>query len=137
MGASYEEMLKRGREKIPEKVLNKERYEIPKVRGHIQGNKTIISNFSQIIDILGRELEQVLKYLQKELATPAEYKNGLLILGRKVSASAINSKIESYAKEFVICKECGKPETKIVKEGDFYFLRCLACGAKHSVRGKI
>lgn len=137
MDISYEEMLRKGRTKIPEKILTKERFEIPKVRGHIQGNKTVISNFSQIADILGREHEHLLKYLQKELATPGEFKNGLLIFGRKLSASAINSKIESYAKEYVICKECSKPETKVIKEGDFFFVRCQACGAKHPVRSKI
>ena len=134
---TYEQMLTRGREKIPETVLRKERFEIPKVRGHIQGNKTVISNFPQICSLLGRDVDHILKYLLKELATPGEFKNGLLMLGRKVSASSINDKIISYAKEYVICKECGKPETKIIKEGEFSMLRCQACGAKHPVRSKI
>jgi translation initiation factor 2 beta subunit (eIF-2beta)/eIF-5 len=43
----YETMLKRGREKLPEAVFTAERFEIPNVKGHLEGNKTIISNFSQ------------------------------------------------------------------------------------------
>ena len=41
---NYEKMLKEGIKKVPEEVSHKSRFEIPKVKGHIQGNKTIISN---------------------------------------------------------------------------------------------
>ena len=54
-------MLKKAREEMPESVFEKERFEIPKVLGHVQGNKTIISNFHQIVESLGRPLEHVLK----------------------------------------------------------------------------
>ena len=40
-------------------------------------------------------------------------------------------------KEFVICKECGKPDTELKKENRLNFINCLACGAKHPVREKI
>jgi len=49
----------------------------------------------------------------------------------------INEKIEAYATEFVICPECKKPDTELLKQDQFLFLKCLACGAKHSVRAKI
>ena len=40
---NYEDMLKSAREKLPEPVKGTERFEIPNVRGQIEGNKTIIS----------------------------------------------------------------------------------------------
>ncbi|MHA1988975.1 MAG: translation initiation factor IF-2 subunit beta, partial [Promethearchaeota archaeon] len=46
----------------------------------------------------------------------------------------IQKKIESYVKEYVLCKECGKPDTKLIKEGRITFLKCEACGAKSSVK---
>ena len=52
----YEEMLKKGRSELPESVHNAERFEIPNVLGHIEGNKTIISNFIQIAGVLGRPI---------------------------------------------------------------------------------
>ncbi|MBU2104898.1 MAG: translation initiation factor IF-2 subunit beta, partial [Nanoarchaeota archaeon] len=55
----------------------------------------------------------------------------------KVSSAKINPKIEQYVGEFVLCKECGKPDTELKKEDRLTFIHCLACGAKHSVRGKI
>jgi len=133
----YEKLLKKARKEIPESVLKTERFEIPKVKGHIEGNKTIISNFEQIADILGRPLEHLLKYVLRELATPGDMRKGTLIIGTKVSASRINEKIEKYAEEFVICPECKKPDTKLMKEGKVTFMKCLACGAHHPVKSKI
>ncbi len=130
-------MLKKAQKELPKDIQSTTRFEIPKVRGHIQGNKTIINNFMQIVDTLHRDAQHVLKFLLKELATPGEIKKTALILGTKVSASKINEKIEKYAREYLICKECGKPDTKIIKEGDFAFLKCMACGAKHPVKSKI
>jgi translation initiation factor 2 subunit 2 len=49
----------------------------------------------------------------------------------------INEKIEAYAKEFVICSECKKPDTELTKENRLMFIKCLACGAKKTVRTKI
>jgi len=62
---------------------------------------------------------------------------GRLIIGTKTSAKRINDKIRQYATEFVLCSECGKPDTKIVKEGQLASLRCLACGAKKPVKSRI
>lgn len=131
----YEKLLKEARSKLPESVTSRERFEIPKVKGHIQGNKTIISNFFQIAGVLRRETAHILKYILKVLATPGEVTKSAVIIGAKVPASRINEKIQKYADEFVICKECGKPDTKIIKESGISFIKCLACGAKHPVKG--
>ena len=130
-------MLKKGREELPEAMLKAERFEIPKVKGHIQGNKTVINNFQQIVDTLRRKPEHLLKFILKELATPGELKKTALIIGRKVSAVQVNEKIQKYANEFVICSECKKPDTKLVREDKIMFIKCLACGAKHPVKAKI
>lgn len=131
-------MLEKGRKELPKSVLEKgERFEVPKVEGHIQGNKTIISNFNQIADTLRREPEHLLKFVLKELATPGELTKTGLIIGRKVSASVINEKIQRYVNEFVICPECKRPDTQLMKEDKVTFKRCLACGAKHPVKAII
>ncbi len=133
----YEELLKKAKESLPEVQTSSERFEIPTVSGHIQGNKTVINNFGNIVKILGREQGQLLKYLQRELATPAVMDGPRLVLGRKINSDFINQKIVQFAKDFVICKECGKPDTKIIKEDRFLFLKCMACGAKHPLKSKI
>ena len=134
----YKKMLEEARKSLPEAVFIKERFEIPKVLGHIQGNKTIVTNFLQIASTLRREADHLLKFVLKELATPGEIKkSGALILGTKVPASRINEKIRQYANEFVLCFECGKPDTQIVREGELNYMKCTACGAKNFVKAKI
>ena len=131
-------MLEDVRKSLPEVVFLKERFEIPSVMGHIQGNRTIISNFLQIASTLRREVDHLLKYVLKELATPGEIKkSGALILGTKVAASRINEKIRQYANDFVLCFECGKPDTAIVKEDGLAYMKCTACGARNVVKSKI
>ena len=134
----YKKMLEEVRKNLPEVVFIKERFEIPKVLGHVQGNRTIISNFLQIASSLRREVDHLLKFVLKELATPGEIKkSGALILGTKVPASRINEKIRQYANEFVLCTECGKPDTQIIREGELTYMKCTACGAKNFVKAKI
>jgi translation initiation factor 2 subunit 2 len=133
----YDTLLKSAKDSLPQIEKSEERFQIPKVKGHLQGVKTVISNLNQIADILGRPLKHILKYLTRELATTAEQAGSLVIFGSKLAASKINDKIESYAKEFVICRECGKPESKLNKEGEIYYFKCGACGARYTFTSKI
>ncbi|MFO8016645.1 MAG: translation initiation factor IF-2 subunit beta [Candidatus Woesearchaeota archaeon] len=130
----YENLLERGMSELPESAIQKSRFEIPKVKGHIEGNKTVVSNFGQIAGTLGRDLNHMIKYLLKELATPGDMRGSLLIFKTKVPASKINEKIRKYAAEFVLCPQCGKPDTKLEKEKNLTYLKCMACGAKHPVK---
>ncbi len=128
----YENLLEKAYKNI--KIVEKsERFKIPKVEGHFEGNKTVISNFSQIASQLRRKQEHLAKFLLKELATSGQVEGDRLVLQRKISSSKINEKIELYVKNYVLCKECGKPDTELVKKDNFNFIHCLACGAKHSV----
>lgn len=130
-------MLKRGKESLPEISVSTERFVVPKVKGHIEGNKTIISNFLQIASLLNRAPEHLLKFISRELAAKGEIKKQILVFNTKLASSKINEKIEQYVEQFVICKECGKPDTKIYKEGIVTFMRCQACGAKTVINSKI
>ena len=134
----YDSLLDRGYGLLPESTrVESERFEMPKVKGHMEGNKTIISNFIQIAGIFRRPVEHMLKFILKELAAPGEMKGSLLVLGSKIPAARINEKIQKYAEEYVICKACGKPDTKLIKEDAYLFKRCQACGAKQPVQSKI
>ena len=134
---TYEDLLKKAKSSLPEVKVTSGRFEIPKVLGHLQGNKTIISNFTAIIKTFNRDQAHLLKYLLKELATPGNIDGPRLILGRKIPASLINEKIKQYAEEFVLCHTCKKPDTILTKEERITTIKCTACGAKHPVRGKI
>lgn len=134
MVKDYAALLKRAYKDLPENVEHEDRFEVPKVTGHVQGNKTIVNNFYQISTVLRRTPEHLLKYILKELATPGELKKNGVIIGAKIPASRINEKIEKYVQKYVLCKECKKPDTKLTKESGFVFMKCMACGAKNTVR---
>ena len=51
----YKEMLKAAKEKLPKVQAKSERFELPKIKGRVEGNKTIIVNLFQIADLLARE----------------------------------------------------------------------------------
>jgi translation initiation factor 2 subunit 2 len=136
---NYEELLEEAFRKVKshESTGNSERFEIPKIEGHFEGKKTILTNFSNIAEHIRRNPEHFQKYLLKELAASGQREKDRLVLNMKVPSAKINQKVEDYVKEFVICKECGKPDTELKKEDRLTFMHCLACGAKHSIRGKI
>ncbi|HIJ98898.1 TPA: translation initiation factor IF-2 subunit beta, partial [archaeon] len=49
-------------------------------------------------------------------------------------AEILNEKLNLYFKEFVVCKECKKPDTEIRKVEHFEQIKCKACGAKYTIR---
>jgi len=130
---SYEELLKKGLKKAPKETLSDGRFEIPKVQVLRAGQKTIITNFTEIASHLRREQNHLLKFLLKELATSGELSGPRLTVIGTFSETAVDSKIDKYAKAYVFCTECKKPDTKLVKEGEFVIMKCEACGARHPV----
>jgi translation initiation factor 2 subunit 2 len=132
----YEAMLKKGREALPEDIDKGERFTIPKIKGHLQGNKTIISNLGQIASTLRRPTDILVKYIEKQMATKGLVENTFVIFNTKLSSAKINERIQQFTDQFVICKECGKPDTKLSKDTGIFFVRCSACGAKYSVNSK-
>ena len=92
---SYEEMLDEAFEKIkPLKISsNFERFEIPKANSQVIGNKTVISNFLQIVAYLRRDPLHLAKFLSRELASFTKIENERLIINRKIQTNQINDKI--------------------------------------------
>ena len=134
---SYENLLDSAYKRLIPIEKSSDRFEVPKIEGHIEGNKTILTNLQAIAAYLRRDCNHILKYLLKGLATSGTFKNKVVVLQRKISSQKINEKIEEYVKEFVYCKECKKPDTELIRDKSFAFIHCLACGAKHSVRSKL
>jgi len=130
---SYEELLKKGLKTVPQDTESKDRFEIPKSQILRAGQKTIITNFTEIASHLRREQNHLLKFLLKELATSGELSGPRLTVIGNFSEAAVDSKIDKYAKTYVFCTECKKPDTKLVKEGDYVIMKCEACGARHPV----
>lgn len=129
---SYEDLLDAAYEDV-EVSEECERFEILKVKGHHEGVRTVIANFLKVATCLRRKPEHLLKFLGKELGIQGEIKGERLIVSRKLSSKDVNAKVEKYAKKYVICVKCGKPDTELDEEKGKLFVRCLACGNRAEV----
>lgn len=134
MDFAYNALLEKAEQELPEKTTAYERFQLERIKGHLEGNKTILINLKQIAKQLNRKLDHLLKYLLRELATPGKVVGDRIILGAKFPASLINKKIKKYVSEFVICSECGKPDTNLKENEGITFLKCMVCGSKKPVK---
>src|SRR3989338_8368778 len=96
--------------------------------------KTIITNLDDVANRLQREPAHLLKFMLKELATKQERKETQLTVIGRFTEDHMNRKLEAYVKSFVLCPECGRPDTRILREDRLDFMKCEACGAKRSIQ---
>ena len=131
----YDKMLEEAYGKLPKKVQTGERFEVPALETFVEGNKTMIKNFQFVVDKIRREPAEVSKFFTKELAVPVTQEGERLVLHRKISGEIVNKKFMEYTKEYVICGQCGKPDTHMESTGKgARVLVCEACGARRTVR---
>ncbi|MAG37942.1 translation initiation factor IF-2 subunit beta [Candidatus Pacearchaeota archaeon] len=131
---AYENLLDKAYKKVKVVSSSSDRFEIPKVKGQVQGKNTIITNFAEIASSLRRPPEHIAKFLQKELAAAGKLDSGRLILNTKLNSAKVNEKFELYTKLFVLCPVCGKPDSEVVSEKGIKIKHCLACGAKNPIK---
>ena len=131
---SYEKMLDELYSKLPEKTQHKERFEMPQVEISIEGNKTLFRNFSSIAQKIRRKEDMISKFLSREVAAPVRKEGEILIIQRKVNKILLQKKLEIFVKDYVLCFECGKPDTSIMNIEGIKTLVCEACGARRPIR---
>ena len=129
----YEKWLERAKEKMPEVTKYKGRFSPPKVKSFIEGNRTYITNLKEISNYLNRDINHIVKFLAKELATSFVIEGNRIIINGKHPNRKLEEKIEKYIKVYVICRECGSPDTKLEKKDGILYLKCMACQAEYPV----
>ncbi len=130
----YEAMLERAIENLPDIETSDERFVIPTPRIFIEGKTTVLENFANIADILNREPDHLMKFLTRELGTAGKLDGSRAIFQGKFPRESIQSNINAYVEEYVICSECGRPDTQLVKTDRIIVLKCAACGAHRPVK---
>jgi len=134
MSEDYEKLLDRALEQVPKAVLESSRFQIPEAEVAIVGNRTILRNFRNIASAINREPEHLIKYLLRELGAAGNIEGTQAVFKGKFLNTALDERIRRYVDEFVLCRECGKPDTKLERRERFYILRCEACGARAPMR---
>lgn len=135
MDENYEELLDRASEQIPETTQEKSRFEIPKADVNVSGNQTTLKNLRSIANDLNRDPDHLMKYLLNELGTAGNREESRGVFQGKFYEDEVQERIDQYTKEYVLCTECERPDTELVKEGRVFMLKCKACGARSSIKG--
>ena len=136
----YKEMLEEAYEKLKNKTAittSREVLDIPLPRISYQKNWTIILNAREYSNVFNRDLSLIAKFLQIEFNAPTKVEGNSIVILKKVSMESLKSKMERFAKEFVICPVCKKPDTVLEKRDRILFIKCMACGAESPVLYRI
>lgn len=129
----YEAQLDRALAETPDVRVSNDRFSLPDPTVRTEGSRTVYENFQETVDTLAREETHVLQYLQTQLGTSGHIDDrGRARLTGTFDPERIRTAIESYAEGYVLCPECGLPDTKVVREQGALMRRCEACGARSS-----
>ncbi|MFB6143662.1 MAG: translation initiation factor IF-2 subunit beta [Halorientalis sp.] len=132
----YDEQLDRAMEETPDIEGSSDRFDVPEPDVRQEGNVTVYENFQSTTKRLDRDPDHVVKFLQSELGTSGHIdESGRARLTGEFDADRIESALDAYVEEFVLCSECGLPDTKFERERGALMLRCEACGALSSTSG--
>ncbi len=125
----YESSLDRAMENVPDIGGDDQRLDIPDPQPQKDGAFTRFTNMSDIADVLGREPEHLHRFIQRELGTSGKFADGRGRYNGNFSQQDFDAAIDAYVDEYVLCSECGLPDTRLVREDRTPMLRCDACGA--------
>lgn len=130
----YEALLERLYKNIPSQSIHRERFEMPVIDSFIQGTKTLIKNYAQILKSINRDGKDLAKFLNKESAAPATLEGDRLVLSGKFSQIQLQGWLSRYLDEYVLCKQCRRPDTKEQVQEGIHTLKCEACGAVFPIK---
>lgn len=125
----YESSLDRAMDEVPDIGGDESRLEIPDPHAQKDGAFTRFTNLGDIADVLSREDEHLHRFIQRELGTSGKFENGRGRYNGTFSEQDFSAAVDAYVDEYVLCSECGLPDTRLVRENRTPMLRCDACGA--------
>ena len=125
----YESSLDRAMADVPDIGGDEERLQIPDAQTQKDGAFTRFTNLGEIADVLSREDEHLHRFVQREMGTSGKFEEGRGRYNGTFSEQDFNAAVDAYVDEYVLCTECGLPDTRLVREDRTPMLRCDACGA--------
>ena len=127
--SDYASLLDRAHKQLPQVTKDTARFEMPQVDVLMEGNKTILRNFPQIAKAFSREEAHLQKFLTKELGSYATVVGDRLVFNKKLYGKKVGDAVRKYADDYVLCPQCGKPDTRFASMEGVRILKCEACGA--------
>lgn len=115
------------------------RYKMPAVFGKIEGSgngiKTAIPNITDVGTSLHRNPGEINKFFGTELGAQSRYTadtDRAIVNGAHTDA-VLQDLMHKYIEKFVLCPNCGLPETEYKIKSETIYQKCAACGAKEMV----
>jgi len=115
------------------------RYKMPAVAGKIEGKgngiKTVVVNISDLAMSLHRDAGEVNKFFGCEMGAQTTYNvaDDRAVVNGAHTDQELQQCVHKYVEKFVLCPNCGLPETQYkIKQGVIWHM-CAACGAKDMV----
>lgn len=136
ISVDYTKLLKRAKAEIPESLSSGERFQLPEPDLVVEGKGSVLRNFMDFAERLRRDPQHLLQYLLRELGTPGTLEGRRVVFKSRINQQQLVERIWDYTGTYVICSECGRPDTRLVKEGRVHFIECEACGAKRPVTAR-
>lgn len=134
MMEDYMEGLERAMKTMPAAKGTEDRFVIPTPKIFYEGKTTVLENFASIADTLNRNPEHLIKFMLQEMGTAGKIEGQHAVFQGKFSEDTMKRLVDSYVQEYVICSECHRPDTQLIKSDRVLMLKCEACGAHRPVR---
>ncbi|TRZ67273.1 MAG: translation initiation factor IF-2 subunit beta [Methanothrix sp.] len=130
----YMSGLERAMKMMPASKGTEDRFTIPPAKVFYEGKTTVLENFASIADSLNRESDHLMKFMLQEMGTAGKIEGQHAVFQGRFSPESLERHIDSYVQEYVICSECHRPDTVLVKSDRVLMMKCEACGAHRPVR---
>ncbi|KAK7908262.1 eukaryotic translation initiation factor 5 [Apiospora marii] len=103
-----------------------------KVEGKGNGIKTVVVNLSSVAQSLARPGSYVIKWFGLDLGaqTNIDPPDDRWIINGSHDAEVLQKSLFTFIEKYVLCDDCGNPETDITIKDDVVRKDCKACGAR-------
>jgi len=130
----YMKGLERAMSRLPASRGTEDRFVIPSPKIFYEGKTTVIENFASIADALNRDPDHLMKFILQEMGTAGKIEGQHAVFQGRFTEQNLERHIDSYVQEYVICSECHRPDTQLIRSDRVLMLKCDACGAHRPVR---
>jgi len=130
----YMKGLERAISRLPASRGTEDRFVIPPPKIFYEGKTTVLENFAGIADALNRDPDHLMKFILQEMGTAGKIEGQHAVFQGRFTEQNLERHIDSYVQEYVICSECHRPDTQLIRSDRVLMLKCEACGAHRPVR---
>lgn len=129
----YETLLAKAKSELPEPKSTGERWEPPVADLMTEGRATVVRNWPDIVARVRRDPQHLVTFLLRELGTAGGIEGDRLVFQANLQPRTVQERLDAYVRMYVICSECGRPDTHLDRQERTTLLKCEACGAHKPV----